>query len=95
MSTKIPGMVHQGLLAPQGLMDREMKKSACTGRNISNFYFESDWQNERVIWSTDFLDYSISISFCRLLITFANSLDPDQNRQNVGSALEPNLLTLR
>ena len=31
--------------------------------------------------------------FCRLLITFANSLDPDQARQNVGSDLDPNCLT--
>ena len=26
---------------------------------------------------------------CRLLITFANSLDPDQDQQNVGSDLYP------
>ena len=31
---------------------------------------------------------------CRLLITFASSLDPDQARQNVGSDLGPNCLTL-
>ena len=31
---------------------------------------------------------------CRLLITFANSLDPDQARQNVGPDLDPNCLTL-
>ena len=30
----------------------------------------------------------------RLLITFANSLDPDQARQNVGPDLNPNCLTL-
>ena len=30
--------------------------------------------------------------FCRLLITFANSLDPDQARQNVGPDLDPNFL---
>ena len=30
----------------------------------------------------------------RLLITFANSLDPDQDRQNVGPDLDPNFLTL-
>ena len=30
-----------------------------------------------------------------LLITFANSLDPDQARQNVGPDLDPNFLTLR
>ena len=33
-------------------------------------------------------------NFCRLLITFANSLDPDQDRQNVGPDLDPNRLTL-
>ena len=33
--------------------------------------------------------------FCRLLITFANSLDPDQDRQKVGPDLDPNCLTLR
>ena len=32
--------------------------------------------------------------FCRLLITFANMLDPDQNRQNVGLDLDPSCLTL-
>ena len=31
--------------------------------------------------------------FCRLLITFANSLDPDQARQNVGPDLDPICLT--
>ena len=32
--------------------------------------------------------------FCRLLIIFANSLDPDQARQNVGPDLDPDCLTL-
>ena len=32
-------------------------------------------------------------NFCCLLITFANSLDPDQAQQNVGSDLDPNCLT--
>ena len=31
--------------------------------------------------------------FCCLLITFANSLDPDQAQQNVGPDLDPNCLT--
>ena len=34
-----------------------------------------------------------SDNFCHLLITFANSLDPDQARQNVGPDLDPNCLT--
>ena len=33
------------------------------------------------------------VNFCHLLITFANSLDPDQTRQNVGPDLDPNCLT--
>ena len=32
--------------------------------------------------------------FCRLLITFANSLDPDQDKQSVGPDLDPKRLTL-
>ena len=35
----------------------------------------------------------VSGDFCCLLITFANSLDPDQDRQNVGPDLGPNCLT--
>ena len=31
--------------------------------------------------------------FCRLQITFAKSLAPDQDRQNVGPDLDPNRLT--
>ena len=38
--------------------------------------------------------FSTSGNFCCPLITFANSLDPDQARQNVGPDLDPNFLTL-
>ena len=38
--------------------------------------------------------FPASGDFCRLLITFANSLDPDQAQQNVGPDLDPNCLTL-
>ena len=31
---------------------------------------------------------------CRLLLTFTNSLDPEQARQDVGPDLDPNCLTL-
>ena len=36
----------------------------------------------------------MSGNFCRLPITSANRLDPDQDRQNVGPDLDPNSLTL-
>ena len=32
-----------------------------------------------------FISFPVSCDFCQLLITFANSLDPAQARQNVGS----------
>ena len=41
-----------------------------------------------------FNSYLASGDFCRLLITFANSLDPDQDRQKVSPDLDPNSLTL-
>ena len=34
----------------------------------------------------------LTLSFCRLLTTFANSLDTDQDRQNVGPDLDQNCL---
>ena len=37
----------------------------------------------------------IACDICRLLITFANGLDPDQDRQCVGLDLDPNGLTLQ
>ena len=46
-------------------------------------------------WGMDHLALSFaSDDFCRLLITFANSLDPDQDLQNVGPDLDPNRLAL-
>ena len=40
-----------------------------------------------------FICLSASHDFCHLLITFANSLGPDQARQNVGPDRDPNCLT--
>ena len=42
----------------------------------------------------DFTSFPASGDFYHLLITFANSLDPGQARQNVGPDLDPNCLTL-
>ena len=36
----------------------------------------------------------LMVSRCRLLITFSNNLDPDQDLHNVGPDLDPNRLTL-
>ena len=38
--------------------------------------------------------HNASLIKCRLLITFANSLDPDQAWQNIRPDLDPNCLTL-
>ena len=37
----------------------------------------------------------LATTFSSLLKTFANSLDPDQDRQNVGPDLDSNRLTLK
>ena len=42
-----------------------------------------------------FNSFLASSNFCHLLITFANSLDTDQDRQNVGCDLDQNCLALR
>ena len=41
-----------------------------------------------------FNSFFASSDFCLLLIIFTNSLDPDQDRQNVGPDIDPNCLTL-
>ena len=41
-----------------------------------------------------FNSFLVSGNFCCLLIIFANSLDPDQDPQNVGPDLDPNCFTL-
>ena len=41
-----------------------------------------------------FISFLTSGGFCHLLITFANSLDPDLAQQNVNPAMDPNPLTL-
>ena len=44
--------------------------------------------------SGSYLTLSLLAATCRLLITFANSFDPDQDRLNVGPDLDPNCLTI-
>ena len=44
----------------------------------------------RIDYFTYFSSFLVSGDFYHLLIIFANSLDPDQERQNVGPDLGPN-----
>ena len=57
-------------------------KLAADGIPADDFFSGSLW------------DFLCDICYLTLLITFANSLDPDQARQNVGHDLDPNCLTL-
>ena len=65
-----------------------------TDRRKHQFLSEMCIETE-LFWG-NFNLYSILASgaFCRLLITFANSLGPDQDQQNVGPELDLNHLTL-
>ena len=47
------------------------------------------WPQVSVSITIHINSFPASGDFCRLLITFANSLDPDQARQNVGPELDP------
>ena len=63
--------------------------------NTSYVMIASWWNIRKAICYHIYLNsFPASGDFCRLLITFANSLDPDQARQNVGPDLDPNCLTL-
>ena len=48
--------------------------------------------SQKVVSTSYFVSNSLPTrgDFCCLLITFANSSDPDQARQNVGPDLDPN-----
>ena len=51
--------------------------------------------NFQWVWHLSLTPTSLSSVFYRLLmITFANSLGPDQDRQNIGPDLDPNPVTL-
>ena len=53
-------------------------------------------KGKRVIWIQNQIRLTLSAReiFCRLLITFANSLAPDQAQHNAGPDPDPNCLTL-
>ena len=53
--------------------------------------------SQKVVSTSCFVFNSLSArgDFCCLLISFANSMDPDQARQNVGPDLDPKCLTTR
>ena len=63
---------------PRIMSDSLLRASAYSLKNINMIF-------------TVFMFYSAY--WCRLLITFANSLDSDQDRQNVGPDLDLNCLT--
>ena len=59
---------------------------------------DEDWDQNVMSSPAGYVSMSANSSFasgdfCRLLITFADSLDPDQ--QNVGPDLDPNCLTIK
>ena len=55
-------------------------------------YFSCIILSDQKSWLLVFNSFLASGDFCCLLINFANSLDPDQARQNVGPDLGPNCL---
>ena len=70
----------------QSLFSRKNKKNVMT--------FLSAEFAQRVVKVTLISSLPTSGDFCHLLITFANSLDPDQAGKNDWPDLDPNYLTL-
>ena len=64
------------------------KKGSTAG--IQKVYEGSDKTSSLAVFNS----FIAGGDFCRLQITFANGLDPDQDRHNVGPDLDPNRLTL-
>ena len=60
----------------------------------SLFFLLVLFQTSDLSAANEFDSFPASGNFCRLLIIFSNSLDPDQARQNVGPDVDPNCLTL-
>ena len=65
---------------------------------VQNFFLcDTKWISYSFFLPSLFIlinSFLVSHNFRCLLITFANSLDPDQDRHSVGPDLEPNYLTL-
>ena len=62
---------------------------------LSYFFRETRLHTDNSHEMQAFDSFPTSSDFCRLLITFANSLDTGQARQNIRPYLNPNSLTLR
>ena len=77
------------------LLNAKMKEVRCKFKVITcqNFGNQNTFAMA-IINEILFNIFLASGNFFRLLITFANSLDPDQDRQNVGPDLDPNHMTL-
>ena len=66
------------------------------GRSVEHSNIQPRF-SQKVVSTSSFVFNSLPprVDFCCLLITFANSLDPEQASQNVGPDLDPNCLTPR
>ena len=73
-------------------IEADSVQTVCKGYIIS-----ADIKIKQLLYSNlqiDISSFLVSIHFRHQLITFANNLDPDQARQNVGPDLDPNWLIL-
>ena len=60
-------------------------------------FLRSAWSKDynsdsKLLPISEYVAFLASRNFCRLLVTFANSLDPEQDWQNVGFDLDPTLI---
>ena len=69
-------------------------RHASVARHVTDCATRPGVPGFRLVSGIPILNLSLLAVTCHLLITFANSLDPDQDRLNVSPDLDPNCLTL-
>ena len=62
---------------------------------ICPFVVRMQQKKVSLVWPVCSNSFPASCDFCHLLLTFANSLDQDQDQQNVSPDLNPNLNYLK
>ena len=81
------------------VVTKEKKANTCNVDPDETSHLDLRCLQNLFLWSVElkgitFNSFPASGNFCCLLITFANSLDPDQAQKNIGPDLDPKYLTL-
>ena len=89
--TSMLSLLHSAFMLNVVKMLLKGEVGGCALNSHGNSIVDLTWKIMEKSWNCVF---EILWEQCCLLITFANSLDPDQDRHNVGPDLDPSCLTI-